>query len=84
MTGVPVPVPGEQLTNSQLSVVLRHLRYSADPPMSYRQAVKGFRQAGFVGSEERVRHEWGALMANEEKTDTSEASEEGAEEEAGA
>ncbi|WP_327687055.1 hypothetical protein [Streptomyces sp. NBC_00467] len=83
VTGVPVPVPGEQLTNSQLGVVLRHLRYCADPPMSYRQAVRSFRQAGFVGSEERVRQEWGALLTHEEETET-EASDDDAEEEAAA
>jgi TolA-binding protein len=77
VTGVPVPVPGEQLTDDQLSVVLRYLRYSVDPPMSYRQAVRAFRQAGYVGSEQRVRHEWGALMTHED-----EASEDDAEEEA--
>jgi hypothetical protein len=82
VTGVPVPVPGEQLTNSQLGVVLRHLRYSKEPPLSYRQAVRSFREAGFVGSEERVRQEWGALMSNEDKTEASEASDDDAEEEA--
>ncbi|QNP67967.1 hypothetical protein [Streptomyces genisteinicus] len=82
VTGVPVPVPGEQLTGPQLGVVLRHLRYAEDPPASYRQAVKAFRQAGYVGSEERVRHEWGALMSREEQT--SEASDDDAEEEADA
>ncbi|MEU0373414.1 hypothetical protein ABZ070_24715 [Streptomyces sp. NPDC006283] len=82
VTGVPVPVPGEQLSSAQLGVVLRHLRYSKEPPMSYRQAVKSFREAGFVGSEERVRHEWGALMSNEDKTEASEGSEDDTEEEA--
>lgn len=81
VTGVPVPVPGGQLTNRQLGVVLRHLRYSKEPPMSYRQAARSLRKAGFVGSEERVRHEWGALMANEDKTD---ASKDDADEAAGA
>ncbi|TXS34845.1 hypothetical protein [Streptomyces sp. t39] len=81
VTGVPVPVPGEQLTSQQLGVVLRHLRYAEDPPASYRQAVRAFRQAGYVGSEERVRQEWGALMSREEQT---EASDDDAEEEADA
>ncbi|WP_405575539.1 hypothetical protein OG317_36560 [Streptomyces sp. NBC_01167] len=76
-------MPGEQLTNRQLSVVLRHRRYTADPPMSYQQAVRSFRQAGFIGSEERVR-QGGALLVNEDRTETSKASETGAEEEAGA
>ncbi|MET9425722.1 hypothetical protein ABZY06_34345 [Streptomyces sp. NPDC006540] len=84
VSGVPVPVPGEQLTNSQLGLVLRHLRYREDPPMSYRQAVAAFREAGFVGSAERVRREWGALMSNEENTEASETSDDAEEEAAGA
>ncbi|MFE7111116.1 hypothetical protein ACFU98_42835 [Streptomyces sp. NPDC057575] len=69
VAGVPAPVPGERLTDTQLAVVLRHLRYREDPPLSYRQAVADFRAAGFVGSEERVRRIWGELMSSEE-TDT--------------
>ncbi|GHF74194.1 hypothetical protein GCM10010218_64150 [Streptomyces mashuensis] len=65
VAGVPVPRPGEQLTARQLDVVLRHLRYSTDPPTSYRQARDHFRDAGFVGSEERIRLAWAVLMANE-------------------
>ncbi|MFJ6661604.1 hypothetical protein ACIQNG_35435 [Streptomyces sp. NPDC091377] len=68
VAGVPTPEPGEQLTDTQLGVVLRDLRYHDDPPLSYRQAVAAFREAGFVGGEKRVRHAWGALMANEETT----------------
>jgi hypothetical protein len=66
VAGVPTPVPGERLTEAQLEVVLRHLRYSDDPPLSYRQAVAAFRDAGFVGGEERVRRVWGHLMSHEE------------------
>ncbi|MEH0557454.1 hypothetical protein [Streptomyces sp. B21-101] len=66
VTGVPTPVTGERLTEAQLEVVLRHLRYSDDPPLSYRQAVTAFRDAGFVGGEERVRRVWGHLMSHEE------------------
>src|SRR5690606_30770619 len=36
VAGVPTPQPGEPLTDEQLIVVLRHLRYSDDPPLSYR------------------------------------------------
>ncbi|MEU1377968.1 hypothetical protein ABZ442_30590 [Streptomyces triculaminicus] len=68
VAGVPTPVAGERLTDGQLHVVLRHLRYSEDPPLSYRHAVSCFREAGFVGSEERVRRIWGALMSKEEST----------------
>ncbi|MFF7183442.1 hypothetical protein [Streptomyces sp. NPDC008121] len=77
VAGVPVPVPGVPLTDDQLSVVLRHLRYSRDPPMSYRQAARAFRQAGYMGSQQRIRLEWAALMTHE-----GEASEDDAEEEA--
>ncbi|MFF9593855.1 DUF2637 domain-containing protein [Streptomyces sp. NPDC014646] len=69
VAGVPVPVPGEHLTDEQLAVVLRHLRYREDPPRSYRRAVGDFRDAGYVGSEKRVRRVWGELMSSEE-TDT--------------
>lgn len=65
VTGVPEPVPGEPLTDAQLGVVLRHLRYTDDPPRSYRQARLDFRDSGFVGSEERVRREWAALLERE-------------------
>ncbi|MFF4983783.1 hypothetical protein ACFY3O_27490 [Streptomyces sp. NPDC001046] len=68
VTGVPTPEPGEPLTDEQLDVVLRHLRYRDDPPMSYRQAVAAFRRAEFVGSEKRVRHAWSALMTKEGAT----------------
>ncbi|MFJ9810728.1 hypothetical protein ACIRTB_21125 [Streptomyces sp. NPDC101158] len=65
VAGVPVPVPGEQLTDDQMSVVLRHLRYSDDPPLSYRQARDQYRAEGFVGSEERIRRVWVELRAKE-------------------
>jgi hypothetical protein len=73
VAGVATPQPGEPLTDGQLDVVLRHLRYSDDPPLSYRQAVGGFRDRGFVGSEKRVRHAWGALLSNEENGQADEA-----------
>lgn len=66
VAGVPTPVTGEPLSDAQLLVVLRHLRYAEDPPLSYRQAVAAFREAGFVGGEQRVRRAWGALMSHEE------------------
>ncbi|MFJ4276155.1 hypothetical protein ACIP29_37065 [Streptomyces coelicoflavus] len=68
VTGVPTPEPGEQLTDGQLDVVLRHLRYRDEPPLSYRQAVASFREDGFVGSEKRVRRSWVALRAKEKNT----------------
>ncbi|QKW55039.1 hypothetical protein [Streptomyces buecherae] len=66
VAGVPVPVPGDRLTDPQLAVVLRYLRYDDDPPLSYRQAVAAFREAGFVGGEARIRRTWGHLMSQEE------------------
>ncbi|AEM80602.1 hypothetical protein [Streptomyces violaceusniger] len=66
VASVPTPVVGEPLSDSQLVVVLRHLRYTDDPPLSYRQAVAAFREAGFVGGEQRVRRAWGSLMSHEE------------------
>lgn len=66
VAGVPAPPVGEPLSDDQLLVVLRHLRYADDPPLSYRQAVASFREAGFVGGEQRVRKAWGSLMSHEE------------------
>ncbi|TLQ38624.1 hypothetical protein [Streptomyces marianii] len=63
--GVPTPEPGRQLDDVQLGVVLRYLRYSDDPPRSYRQAVAAFRRSGFIGSEERVRRVWSAEVLTE-------------------
>ncbi|MEU3341837.1 hypothetical protein [Streptomyces sp. NPDC006668] len=65
VAGVPVPQYGEPLTDGQLDVVLRHLRYRDDPPMSQRKAGAAFRKAGFIGSEERVRRAWNALLLKE-------------------
>ncbi|KPC78272.1 hypothetical protein ADL27_48285 [Streptomyces sp. NRRL F-6602] len=67
VAGVPTPVPGEPLTDTQLLVVLRHMRHGDDPPRSYRQAMTVFRDEGFVGSEQRLRRTWGALMSEEEE-----------------
>ena len=62
---VPVPVPGEALTDAQILVALRHLRHSVNPPMSYRRASVAFRAAGFVGSEARTRRAWSELEEQE-------------------
>lgn len=72
VAGAPVPQAGEQLTDAQIGVVLRHLRYADDPPLSYRHARKSFRGAGYMGSEERIRHAWAALMVNEGHGETGE------------
>ncbi|NEA40658.1 hypothetical protein [Streptomyces sp. SID11385] len=68
IAGVPLPEAGSSLTDEQLLVVLRWLRYSETPPLSYRQAATAFRVQGFVGGESRVRAAWTALMAQEEST----------------
>ncbi|MEU0002146.1 hypothetical protein ABZ069_35095 [Streptomyces microflavus] len=69
VAGVPVPQPGEPLSDAQLDVVLRHLRYRSDPPSSYRRARDLYRTAGFVGSEERIRTAWTALTDTEGATE---------------
>ncbi|UQX04945.1 hypothetical protein [Streptomyces sp. RerS4] len=66
IAGVPTPAVDEPLTDEQIVVVLRHLRYAADPPLSYRQTATAFRDAGFTGGESRVRSAWATLMAQEE------------------
>ncbi|MDX2921892.1 hypothetical protein [Streptomyces sp. NE06-03C] len=70
VAGVPVPQPDEPLTDAQMGVVLRHLRYTDDPPLSYRQARDAYRRAGYVGSEQRVRIAWGALVVQEDGGET--------------
>ncbi|MEU7724011.1 hypothetical protein AB0B78_01945 [Streptomyces sp. NPDC040724] len=66
IAGVPTPLIGEPLTDEQIVVVLRYLRYSADPPLSYRQTAAAFRESGFTGGEARIRGAWATLMAQEE------------------
>ncbi|MER0485100.1 hypothetical protein ABR737_43420 [Streptomyces sp. Edi2] len=78
--GVPTPTPGEPLTDDQLGVVLRYLRYAEDPPRSYRQARKVFRRAGYIGSEQRVRRVWGAEVSTDDAASGDRDSEEAAEE----
>ncbi|WP_351237440.1 hypothetical protein [Streptomyces sp. NPDC002133] len=54
----PTPLPNKRLTDEQLETVLRDLHRGDHPPLSYRQAVKAFREAGYIGSEQRVRKAW--------------------------
>ncbi|MEU9496838.1 hypothetical protein AB0D73_34340 [Streptomyces sp. NPDC048215] len=82
VAGVPVPEPGEPLTDGQLGVALRHLRYVDDPPQSYRQARDEFRDLGFVGSERRVRRAWAELMEAEEEAAGPQVDRDGGEEHA--
>ncbi|MFI6103186.1 hypothetical protein [Streptomyces sp. NPDC051310] len=65
VAGVATPKPGVTLTDEQLEVVLRWLRYAMEPPRSYRQAQKEFRAAGFIGGEHRVRRIWGEIETRE-------------------
>lgn len=66
VAGVELPLPAARLSDEQLDVVLRWLRYDMEPPRSYRQAQKEFRDRGFTAREERVRHAWAQIEAREE------------------
>ncbi|MFJ8016218.1 hypothetical protein [Streptomyces sp. NPDC096339] len=63
--GVEVPEPGVTLTDEQLEVVLRWLRYAMEPPRSYRQAYASFRKLNFQAREHRVRRIWGEIATRE-------------------
>ncbi|MEU3065039.1 hypothetical protein [Streptomyces subrutilus] len=65
VTGVTVPEPNVPMTDSQLDLLLRHLRYSTDPVTSYRRAAMLMRDRGFRASEERVRAMWRVMVAQE-------------------
>jgi hypothetical protein len=70
--GVSQPRPGATLTAEELAVVLRWLRYTMEPPRSYREAKKAFRKYGFKAKEQRVRLAWREIDALEaEVTPTS-------------
>ncbi|MFJ3775018.1 hypothetical protein ACIPX0_25315 [Streptomyces sp. NPDC090075] len=66
VAGVETPEPGEPLTEDQLTVVLRWLRHSENPPLSYRKALAAYRAAGFSAKEERVRKAYAALIDAED------------------
>lgn len=68
IAGVELPQPGATLSDEQLAVVLRWLRYDMEPPRSYRQAQAEFRTRGFKAREERVRHTWAEIEENEAGT----------------
>ncbi|MEU5772687.1 hypothetical protein ABZ819_05200 [Streptomyces venezuelae] len=69
VAGVPVPKPGVTLDDEQIEVVLRWLRYDMDPPRSYRDARRAYRDDhNFVGGEHRVRRIWGEIEARETGT----------------
>jgi hypothetical protein len=58
IAAVELPEPGVTLTDGQLELVLRWLRYDMEPPRSYRQAQAEFRKRGFKAREQRVRNTW--------------------------
>ncbi|MFE2303295.1 hypothetical protein ACFXAW_34455 [Streptomyces sp. NPDC059445] len=66
VAGVETPEPGKPLSEEQLTVVLRWLRHSDNPPLSYRKALAAYRAAGFVAKEERVRKAYAALIDAED------------------
>lgn len=66
--GVDLPEAGVTLSDEQLEIVLRWLRYSMEPPRSYRQAQEAFRKAGYRAREERVRRIWGEIETREAET----------------
>ncbi|MGJ5898485.1 hypothetical protein ACSCBZ_42050 [Streptomyces niveiscabiei] len=66
VAGVDTPQPGESLSEAQLTVVLRWLRHSENPPLSYRRALAAYRAAGFSAKEERVRKAYAALVDSED------------------
>lgn len=63
--GVEVPEPKTTLTDEQLEVVVRWLRYAMEPPRSYRQAYAAFKEAEFKARENRVRRTWGEIETRE-------------------
>lgn len=67
VAGVDLPQPGVTLSDEQLAIVIRWLRYAMDPPRSYRSAQEAFRKAGFRAREQRVRNTWTAIEDNEAK-----------------
>ncbi|WP_328881809.1 hypothetical protein [Streptomyces sp. NBC_00299] len=66
VAAVETPQPGELLSEDQLTVVLRWLRHSENPPLSYRKALAAYRAAGFSAKEERVRKAYAALIEAED------------------
>ncbi|MFB7678213.1 hypothetical protein ACFC26_43155 [Kitasatospora purpeofusca] len=61
VAGIPVPTPGDTMTDDQVAAVLRWLRYSTNPPMSGRQAVIAFRAEGYVAADGKLREIWNTL-----------------------
>lgn len=70
LSGVERPVPGQALTEDQIEVVMRWIRYQVAPE-SYRQASVLVREMKFKASEKKMRLVWNHLEAIEKSmTDT--------------
>ncbi|MEU6996642.1 hypothetical protein ABZ953_39075 [Streptomyces sp. NPDC046465] len=78
--GVPTPESGEPLTDAQIGVVLRYLRYQEEPPLSKRQATRRFRNMGFMGSQERLKRVWRAEVSEDNGADDVEENDDDVEE----
>ncbi|MFI5831055.1 hypothetical protein ACIA6C_28040 [Streptomyces sp. NPDC051578] len=63
--GVEIPKPKTTLSDEQLEVVVRWLRYAMEPPRSYRQAYAAFLEADFKAREGRIRRIWGEIETRE-------------------
>ncbi|MFD6180082.1 hypothetical protein [Streptomyces goshikiensis] len=63
--GVETPERNAYLTDEQLMVVIRWLRFTMEPPRSYRQAYAAFRDEGFQAREKRVRLTWDEIKTHE-------------------
>lgn len=68
IAAVELPQPHVTLTDEQLDLVLRWLRYDMEPPRSYRQARDEFRKHGFQAREQRIRNTWAEIEAREAAT----------------
>lgn len=67
---VPLPVPGESLTDKQVTAILTWLRYSQTPPASFRQALKAFRSEGYRATDKTLQALWRALEVPAEAATT--------------
>lgn len=63
VAGVEEPDPGESLTPDQVAAVLRWLRYSTNPPLSGRQAIRAFRAHGYIATDSELWAAWRSIPA---------------------
>lgn len=66
VAGEDVPEPGDTLTDGQIEVVLRWIRWMKTPPLDYRPAAAIYRKEGFKGAEGRLRAAWAAIERAEQ------------------